>query len=70
MRGSEAHEYLICVEHKALEHMKRYLEVLGISPRAVHVDVEHKLWSSGSLAIVSPGVLYKYILTFSVEREL
>ena len=60
----------ICVEHKSLEHMKIYLEMLGIISRAFHVDVYHKLWSIGSLAIVSLGVSYKYILEFNVEREL
>ena len=44
--------------------------VLSISSRAFHVDVGHKLSSIGSLAIVSLGVSYKYILAFSVEREL
>ena len=52
----------ICVENKSLEHMKIYLEMLGISSGALHVDFEHKLWSIGSLAIVSLGVLYKYII--------
>ena len=32
--------------------------------------VEHKLWSIRSLAIVSLGVLYKYILEFSIEQKL
>ena len=41
---------------------KGKLEVLGIIPRAFHVDVEHKLCSIGSLDIVSLGVSYKYIL--------
>ena len=41
-----------------LEHMSTY------------ICVEHKLSSIGSLAIVSLGVSYKYILTFSVEQEL
>ena len=50
----------ICFEREALEHMKNIiLEVLGISPGAFHVNVEHKLWSIRSLAIVSLGVLYK-----------
>jgi len=44
--------------------------VFGISPAAFHVDVEHKLWNIGSLATVSLGVSYKYILAFSVERNL
>ena len=42
--------------------------MLGIRSGAFHV--EHKLWSIGSLAIVSLGVSYKYILAFSVERKL
>ena len=46
------------------------MDVLGISPGAFHVDVEHKFWSIGSLAIVSLGVSYKYILAFSVEWKL
>ena len=34
----------ICVEREALEHMKRKdLEVLGIIPRAFHVDFENNL---------------------------
>ena len=58
------------VEREALENMKRLLEVLGISPRAFHVDVEHKLWSIGSLPIVSLGVSYKYILALVLSEEL
>ena len=46
------------VEQEALEHMSTL------------IFVEHKLWSIGSLVIVSLGVLYKYILEFSVEQEL
>jgi len=57
----------ICVDHKALEHMKIYLEMLGIGSREFHVDVDLKLWSIGSLAIVSLGVSYNYILAFIVE---
>ena len=63
----------ICVEQEALEHMSYQnlcvenealikLEVLGINPRAFHVDVEHKLSNIRSLAIVSLGVSYKYTL--------
>ena len=44
--------------------------MLGISPGAFHVDVEHKLWSIGSLAIVSLGVSYKYILALVLSKEL
>ena len=44
--------------------------VLSISPRALQHDVEHKLWSIGSLAIVSLDVSYKYILAFRVEQKL
>ena len=69
----------ICVEQEYLEHMsfetfvlimnlwntwKDKFEVLGIIPRALHVDVEHKLWNIGSFAVVSLGVSYKYILAF------
>ena len=32
------------------------VELVGISPGAFHVDVEHKLWSIGSLAILSLGL--------------
>ena len=75
----------ICVEREALEHMsletfvfsmklwntrKDNLKVLGISPRDFHVDVEHKLWNVGSLAIVSLGVSYKYILALVLSEEL
>ena len=72
------------VEREDLEHMsiifvlsmklwntwKDKLEVLGIRPRAFHVDVEHKLWNIGSLAIVSLGVYYKYILALVLSKEL
>ena len=54
---------IFCVEREALEHMStyifvehKYLEMLGMSSGAFHVDVEHKIWSIGSLAIVSLGV--------------
>ena len=75
----------ICVEREALEHMsfetfvlsmklwntsKDKLEVLGISPGAFHVDVEHKFYNIGSLAIVSLGVSYKYILGLLLSKEL
>ena len=46
------------------------MEVLGISPGAFQVDVEHKLWSIGSLDIVSLGVFYKYILALVLSEEL
>ena len=46
------------------------MEVLGISPGYFHVDVEHKLWSIKSLAIVSLGVSYKYILALVLIEEL
>ena len=76
---------MIFVEQEALEHMsfqtfvlsmklwntwKYNLEVLDISPRAFHVDVEHKLLNIKSLAIVSLGVSYKYILTLVLSKEL
>ena len=49
---------------------KDNLEVLGISPEAFHVVVEHKIWNIGSLAIVSLGVSYKYILELVLSEEL
>ena len=49
---------------------KDKLEVLGIIPRDFHVDVDHKLWNIGSLAIVSLGVLCKYILALVLSEEL
>ena len=75
----------ICVEWEALKHMsfetfvlsmklwktwKDNLQVVGISPEAFHVDVEHKLWNIGSLSIVSLGVSYKYILVLVLSEEL
>ena len=75
----------ICVEREDLEHMsfetfvlsmklwntwKDNLEVLGIIFGAFHVDVEHKLSNIGSLAIVSLGVSYKYILALVLRKEL
>ena len=61
----------ICVEQETVEQMKReYLEALGISPGAFQVDVENKLWSIRSLAIVSLGVSYKYILALVLSEEL
>ena len=54
-----------------LQNIWKYnLELLGISSGVFHVGVEHKLRSIESLAIVFPGVSYKYILAFSVEREI
>ena len=44
--------------------------MLGISLGDFHVDVEHKLWNMGSLAIISLGVSYKYILALSLSEEL
>ena len=35
-----------------------------------YVDVEHKLWNIESLAIVSLGVSYKYILALMLIKEL
>ena len=49
---------------------KDKLEVLGISPRAFQVDVEHKLLNIESLVIVSLGVSYKYILALVLSEEL
>ena len=46
------------------------MDVLGISPGAFHVGVEHKLWSIGSLASGSLGVSYKYILALVLSEEL
>ena len=75
---------IFCVDWGDLEHMsiifvfsmklwntwKESLEELGISPRAFHVDVEHKLLNIRSLAIVSLGVSYKYILALVLSEEL
>ena len=85
-RGALEHmSTYICAEQEAPEHMsletfvlimklwntwKDNLEVLGISPEAFHVDVEHKLWNIGSLSIVSLGVSYKYILVLVLSEEL
>ena len=49
---------------------KDKLEVLGISPGAFQVDVEHKIWNIGSLAIVYLCVLYKYILAIVLSEEI
>ena len=46
------------------------MDELGIGPGAFHVDVEYKLWSIGSFAIVSIVVSYKYILAFVLSEEL
>ena len=76
---------MFCVEQEALEHMsfetfvlsvkllntwKDNFEVLGISPRAFHVDVQHKFWNIESLAIISLGVSYKYILALMLREEI
>ena len=45
------------------------MELLGIIPGAFQIDVEHKLWNIGSLAIVSLGVLYKYILALMLSER-
>ena len=73
------------VEQEALEHMsfqtfvlsmklwntwKYNLEVLDLSRRAFHVDVENKLLNIKSLAIVSLGVSYKYIIALALREEL
>ena len=55
---------------KLLSTWKYKLEVLGISPWAFQVDVEHNLGSIGSLAIVSLGVSYKHILGIVLSDEL
>ena len=60
----------LCVEKEDMEHMKRKLEVLGISPGAFHVVVANNIWSFGSLAIVSLGVSYKYILVLVLSEEI
>ena len=44
--------------------------MLAISPRSFQVDVEPKIWNIGSLAIVSVGVSYKYILALVLSKEL
>ena len=49
---------------------KDKLEVLNISPGAFQVDVENGLSNIGSLAIVSLGVSYKYILALVLSEEL
>ena len=49
---------------------KDKLEVLDIIHGAFQVDVEHKLWNIRSLAIVSLGVSYKYILALVLSEEL
>ena len=57
------HKSIIFVLSVKLWNTWKYkLEVLDITPGAFHVDVEHKFWNIGSLAIVSLGVSYKYIL--------
>ena len=76
---------MFCVEWEALKHMildtfvlsmkiwrtwKDKLEVLGIIPGAFQIDVEIKLWNIGSLAIVSLGVSYKYILALVLREDL
>ena len=43
--------------------------MLGIRSGAFLVDFEHKLWSIRSLAIVSLGVSYKYILALVFSEE-
>ena len=85
-RGALEHmSTYICDEQEAPEHMsletfvlimklwntwKYNLEVLDISSRAFHVDVERKLLNIRSLAIVSLGVSYKYILALVLSKEL
>ena len=64
---SSTRVFLLVLSVKLSNTLKDKLEVLGIRPRAFHFDVEHKLSNIGSLAIVSLGVLYMYILAFSVE---
>ena len=44
--------------------------MLGISPRALQVDVEPKIYNFRSLAIVSLDVSYKYILALVLSEEL
>ena len=46
------------------------MEVLGISFGAFQIDVKHNLWNIESLAIVSLGVLYKYILVLVLSEKL
>ena len=38
-------------------------------PGEFQIDVENKLWNIGSLAIVSLGVSYKYILALVLSEE-
>ena len=49
---------------------KDKLKVLGIRPESFQVDVENKLWNIGSSAIVSLGVLYKYIIAIVLSEKL
>ena len=75
----------ICIKEEALEHMhfetfvlsvklwntwKDKLEVLAISPRSFHVDVEHRLCNIRSLAIVSLDASYKYNIALVLSEEL
>ena len=43
---------------------------MGTSLGTFQVDVEHNIWNIGSLAIISLGVSYKYILALALSEEL
>ena len=43
---------------------------VGNKPWILQVDVEPKIWNIGSLAIVSLGVSYKYILSLALSEEI
>ena len=57
-------------ENLCVEHEKIKLEVLGIIPRDFQVDFDPNISNIGSLAIVSLGVSYKYILELVLRKEL
>ena len=60
----------LCVEQEALEHMRKKWMCWDKALELSMLMLENKLGSIASLAIVSLGVSYKYILAFSVERKL
>ena len=72
VRSSVTHELRkpMCWAWSSESHPKIKLEVLGIRPGVFQVDFEHKLWNIRSLAIVSLGVSYKYILSLVLSEDL
>ena len=60
----------LCIAWSSEAHEKIKLEVLGIIRGAFQVDVEHKNWSIGYLAIVSLGVSYIYNLELVLNEKL